>query len=286
MTCDPRYPLQEEQCKARRMWGTWTLYGRCLDQRQERRICKVEEISQLYQTTDRRIQINLIMAAYLWNIDTQLNGPLAHCARYPSNFGSRDWRNGPIKGNLNDGPAIEPFRLRYITSNNDNGSVLYSNIQVFSWTLLTLIIDHYSQQESHNVLPGRAASKDTRQESFRLNAIQTWLWMTILNTNVLSNLNVHVARDAKEISGKRSEWRRGSGGGCIAFLNSQVWVILAYPFLWVGHSSLVIYSISFWTQISCLFIQWAWFTGMAIGLFGLGFANYRAKSGESRLDPP
>jgi hypothetical protein len=25
--------------------------------------------------------------AYLWKIDTQLRGPLAHCARYESNFG-------------------------------------------------------------------------------------------------------------------------------------------------------------------------------------------------------
>ena len=52
---------------------------------------------------------------YLWKTDTQLRGPLAHCARYASNFGWIAWRNGPMSGILKGGPAMEPFRLMYMT---------------------------------------------------------------------------------------------------------------------------------------------------------------------------
>lgn len=54
---------------------------------------------------------------YLWKTDTQLRGPLAHCSRYPSNFGWSAWMNGPMSGNLKVGPAMEPFRLMYMTRN-------------------------------------------------------------------------------------------------------------------------------------------------------------------------
>lgn len=55
------------------------------------------------------------VSAYLWKTDTQLSGPLAHCARYPSNLGCKACINGPMSGILSGGPAIEPFRLIYIT---------------------------------------------------------------------------------------------------------------------------------------------------------------------------
>ena len=52
----------------------------------------------------------------MWNTETQLSGPLAHCARYESNFGCSACRKGPMNGILNVGPAIEPFRLMYMTT--------------------------------------------------------------------------------------------------------------------------------------------------------------------------
>jgi hypothetical protein len=53
--------------------------------------------------------------SYLWNTETQLSGPLAHWLRYESNFGCNACKKGPMNGILNDGPAIEPFRLMYMT---------------------------------------------------------------------------------------------------------------------------------------------------------------------------
>lgn len=72
--------------------------------------------------------------AYLWKTDTQLSGPLAHCARYPSNFGCRACINGPMSGILSGGPAIGPFRLMYITKG-------HQQVLIVLKALLTLIID-------------------------------------------------------------------------------------------------------------------------------------------------
>lgn len=52
---------------------------------------------------------------YLWKTDTQLRGPLAHCARYESNLGCSAWMKGPMRGILKVGPAMEPFCLMYMT---------------------------------------------------------------------------------------------------------------------------------------------------------------------------
>jgi hypothetical protein len=48
----------------------------------------------------------------LWKTETQLRGPLAHFAMYSSNFGSIDWRKGPMSGVFHAGPTIEPFCQR------------------------------------------------------------------------------------------------------------------------------------------------------------------------------
>ncbi len=47
---------------------------------------------------------------YLWKTETQLRGPLAHWARYASNFGCNACIKGPVSGILKQGPGMEPFR--------------------------------------------------------------------------------------------------------------------------------------------------------------------------------
>lgn len=91
-----------------------------------------------------------------------------------------------MRGILNEGPAIEPLRLIYMTSVSlATGHGRYPELH-------TLVINYYSQQKSYNILPSGPADESIRYKSFSNGGpCKPCLWKLMLSARVAEELNRH-----------------------------------------------------------------------------------------------